>query len=815
MAERRIERRLRPTRRLRPATLLVWALILAYAVGFSILSIRPHLALKTHMADLGQMDLAIWNTAHGRFVQEIKGEQISTRLTDHVEPIFALIAPVFWVWDDVRALLVLQSAAIALGAWPVYWLARRRLRSLASGSWVEVGAFLFVLAYLLSPPLEAANLAEFHAVPLGVLPILLALWWAEQGRWGRFAVACLVTAAVKEEMALLSVLLGGWGAWRAGRASSGRWIGIGVAAAAAAWFVVATFVIIPAHAATVYGDAASIYFQRYGELGDSVADIARSLLTRPGLVWAIVSEPARLRYLGGLLASVGGLALLGPEILLLAAPLLAANLLSAYPAQYSGEFHYSAPLVPYLTAAAIVGAERAARGLRRLVGGRGRLALGAVLLWLLAWTLGYHRAEGWTPLGGEFRWPEVTAHARLAERFFAQIPAAAPVSATTALYPHLSHRERIYKFPALADAEYVLLEVNGTTDMHPGDLRRRFDELIESGRFCIVDAADGFVLLGPPGERCERTLPEAFYSFARAGERRPSQAAEVTWGDAVRFLGYDIIDDGKWQLTQVRTYWEALRPLPADFRPWPFFVAADGSVAEDMTQRPAVALLWLPPERWQPGEVVVIETLPWFLPERWALAVGAVQGDWANPHARRPITQAADGKMHEGTWVAFPPLQREGRRLHPLTADDWPPAWDQPRWQVGDALALAGARVPARAMAGQALEFDLRWRVRQRIDRDYTVFVHLRDATDAIVAQADAPPAWFGPAPTSGWKMGEQMDAHRLPLPADLAPGVYHLVIGLYDAATGERLPVREGTGTATSNEIRLASVAVEPADAP
>ncbi len=812
MGERMVERRLRL------ATLLVWALVLAYAVGFSILSIRPHHALKTHMADLGQMDLAIWNTAHGRFVQEIKGEQISTRLTDHVEPIFVLIAPVFWLWDDVRALLVLQSAVIALGAWPVYWLARRRLRSLASEGWAEAGALLFVLAYLLSPPLEAANLAEFHAVPLGVLPILLALWWAEQGRWGRFAAACLVTAAVKEEMALLSVMLGGWGAthaWRAGRASPGRWIGVGVSIVAAAWFVIATFVIIPAHAATVYGDAASVYFQRYGELGDSVADIARSLLTRPGLVWAIVSEPARLRYLGGLLASVGGLALLGPEILLLAAPLLAANLLSAYPAQYSGEFHYSAPLVPYLTAAAIVGAERAARGLRRLLRGNERLALGALMLWLLAWTLGYHRAEGWTPLGGEFRWPEVTAHARLAERFFAQIPAAAPVSATTALYPHLSHRERIYKFPALADADYVLLEVNGTTDMHPADLRRRFDELIESGRFCIIDAADGFVLLGPPGDRCERALPEAFYSFVRAGERRPSQPAEVTWGDAVRFLGYDLIDDGKWRLTQARTYWEALRPLPADFRPWPFFVAADGSIAEDMTQRPAVALLWLPPERWELGEVMVIETLPWFLPERWALAVGALQGEWADPNARWPITQAAHGKAHEGTWVVFPPQQRAGRRLRPLTADDWPPAWAQPRWQVGDALALAGARVPKRATAGQALEFDLRWRVRQKIDRDYTVFVHLRDAREAIVAQADAPPAWFGPAPTSGWDIGEQMDAHRLLLPADLAPGVYHLVIGLYDAATGERLSVREGTGADTGNEIRLASVTVEPPDAP
>ncbi|MCD6290926.1 MAG: DUF2079 domain-containing protein, partial [Anaerolineae bacterium] len=109
-------------------TILVWALVLAYAVGFSVLSIRPHQALQTHKADLGQMDIALWNTAHGRFVQEVKGDHISTRLTDHVEPIFLPVSLVFWLWNDVRAILILQSVVIALGAWPVYWIARFRMR---------------------------------------------------------------------------------------------------------------------------------------------------------------------------------------------------------------------------------------------------------------------------------------------------------------------------------------------------------------------------------------------------------------------------------------------------------------------------------------------------------------------------------------------------------------------------------------------------------------------------------------------------------------------------------------------------------------
>ncbi len=808
-------------RRLGWPTWVVWALILSYTVGFSILSIRPHLALQTHMADLGQMDLAIWNTSRGRFVQEIKGEQISTRLTDHVEPIFLPVSLVFWLWDDVRALLVLQSAVLALGAWPVFQIARTRLQRVAP-RWGDPAGVLFALAYLLFPALEAANMAEFHAVPLAVLPILLALWWAEQRAWGRFAIAALLVTATKEDMALLGVLLGGWAVVRAlsDRASlagaggamrrRGIWVGAGVALISLLWFGVATFVIIPAYAAPVYGEAQSVYFQRYGALGNSVGDIMRNLVTQPALVWSIATEPDRLRYLAGLLAGVGGLTLLAPEFLLLTAPALAANLLSAYPAQYSGELHYSAPLVPYFVVGAIVGAERAARGLGRLLRGRRDVALGLVLAWLLVWSLGYHRIKGWTPLGGEFRWPEITSHQRLAPRFFRQIPDDAPISVTPALYPHLSHRERIYKFPALGDAEYVLLEVNGTTDMHPVDLRRRFDELLASGRFCILDAADGFILLGPPGEGCLPELPDAFYSFVRAGARQPTYPAKTRFDDLLRFRGYDVIDDGKWRLTQVRTYWEVLAPLPADLQIWPFFVAADGQVAEDPTQRPPIAPLWYPPQRWQPGEVVLVETLPWFLPDRWALAIGVARGGpWAKPEARVRVAKGGGARVFDGTWAVFSPFIREGRTLRPLTEADWPVPWEDRRWLLGEAIELIGARVPGRVAPGGTLWFDLLWRATAPVEREYTVFVHLRDVQGQTVAQRDALPAWFGPAPTTRWGPDPQPDAHRLDIPEDLAPGEYTLVIGLYDLTTGERLPVRDETGAAVGDEIQLAVIQV------
>ncbi len=120
----------------------------------------------------------------------------------------------------------------------------------------------------------------------------------------------------------------------------------------------ATFRIIPHFAAQAYGISQTPYTARYGLLGDSFGSVLKSLLTRPGLVASVVAEPLRLSYLFGLAAPTALLALFGPELLLLSLPLLLANLLSAFPLQYSGELHYSAPLVPYFILAAAAGVPR-------------------------------------------------------------------------------------------------------------------------------------------------------------------------------------------------------------------------------------------------------------------------------------------------------------------------------------------------------------------------------------------------------------------------------------------------------------------------
>ncbi len=171
--------------------------MIAYSVYFSALSIQRHDSFRTHASDMGQMDQALWNTLQGNILQDTRPSgQNLPRLTDHVEPIFLVIPLVFLIYDGIESLFVIQSIALALGALPIYWIARRRL----GNEWTAV---IFASLYLLFPALQAANLAEFHAVTFAPAPLMLAFNYGEERAWKRFAFFALVALGVKEDIALL------------------------------------------------------------------------------------------------------------------------------------------------------------------------------------------------------------------------------------------------------------------------------------------------------------------------------------------------------------------------------------------------------------------------------------------------------------------------------------------------------------------------------------------------------------------------------------------------------------------------------------
>jgi uncharacterized membrane protein len=350
----------------------------------------------------------MWNTVRGPggFMELTWGDHQQPRLAEHFEPILLPLALLFFLWDDVRILLIAQSIALALGALPVFWIARERFEhstlNVQRSNLSSWAALAFAAAYLLSPHLQSANVADFHADPFVVTPLLCAFWYATQRRWHWMWLWAIVAMATKETLPTLTAMLGLWLLMTAVRRPQTADIspsnpavarrrstvihGLLLIFISTAWFLIATFLIVAPLARQHFGTVGPIYLaSRYTDTG----------------LLALVQDPARWKYLLGLLAAVGFLPLLAPELLILGLPVLLANLLSNFPGQYSGEQHYSAPLVVAFIIAAIFGTHRIINNFSLREKNRQSFRVTGLIffsLWLLCWALGYQARYGWTPL---------------------------------------------------------------------------------------------------------------------------------------------------------------------------------------------------------------------------------------------------------------------------------------------------------------------------------------------------------------------------------------------------------------------------------
>jgi uncharacterized membrane protein len=424
---------------------LLLAAVAAYAAGFGALSVLRHRSFETGRFDLGNMVQAVWSTAHGDplEVTNLAGEQTS-RLASHVDPILVLFAPLWLVWPNPSMLLVVQSVAIALGALPVFWLARKHLASPRAG----LG---FALAYLLYPATQWVTLSEFHPVALACPLLLFAFWYLDEDRLVPFAMFAILASLTKEEVPLAVAGLGAWYALARRRRAAGAVIALaGIAAAA-----IAVGVVQP-H----FGEAGDPFAGRYDEVGGSIGGILKTAVTDPVTLFRVSFDERGLGYLVRLLVPLAFLPLASPLALLPALPDLALNLLSSTRTQTSIHFHYTAPLIPAFFAAAIFTAAKL----------RGNVAPLLVALMLVAnFALGAIPAWGWIPGDKDLqaRSALVSEHDRIAERALELIPSDAVVSASNSLGAHLSARRRILSFPVRADAQWIAVD-----ERSPGYLDR-------------------------------------------------------------------------------------------------------------------------------------------------------------------------------------------------------------------------------------------------------------------------------------------------------------------------------------------------------
>jgi 4-amino-4-deoxy-L-arabinose transferase-like glycosyltransferase len=303
--------------------------------------------------------------------------------------------------------------------------------------------------------------------------------------------------------------------------------------------------------------------------------------------------------------------------------------------------------------------------------------------------------------------------------------------------------------------------------------------------------------------------PPAMRSVARIQAR--TQAADLRFGDSIRLVGYDIDHDRVLPGGEVTVAlcWQALAPMEEDYVYFVHILGPEESKVGARDTHPGLGRY--PTGRWSVGDafcddvrVKLTEDIP--VPAVYDVAVGWYLYEDAQVKEHLPAYDAS------GTPLELVTLGKVKVRPEAYAAVEVPNRLDA---DLDGRVTLLGYDIDRRMVApGGRVDVTLYWAAQALMPADHTVFLHLAAPEGPPYAQADGQPQ-HGAYPTSFWDVGEVVaDPRTVVVPADLPPGGYPLVAGVYLLETGERLPWLTPDGSPQGDAVPLLTLVVS-ADTP
>jgi hypothetical protein len=279
--------------------------------------------------------------------------------------------------------------------------------------------------------------------------------------------------------------------------------------------------------------------------------------------------------------------LLGGEVLALIVPTLGYLLIGDYLYQNSIRYQYTAPIVPFLFFAFVLGLERIERWNHR----KGVLPRFAFQISLVTFIVGATLANYFFQSPGPFALDfdpaqyTVTERVALGYKLLAKIPPTAPVMAETNLVPHLSERRFIYQgpdVPNLRRIQYLLADTHFESYVAYKDL---WDEVLTLPSFETITEQDGFIL-----KRLD-TLASTY-------------PTRIQFDNQISLLGYSA-ESGeparRGENTRLILTWRADQDIRVRYVTFVHLIDAQNQIWAQDDREPAKG--WLPTDHWNTGDV--------------------------------------------------------------------------------------------------------------------------------------------------------------------------------------------------------------------
>jgi len=434
--------------------------------------------------DLGMYEQVIWNTAQGRAFETSAFRYTQNHIGADLIVLEAILAPLYALFPATMTMLVAQVITVALGALPLYLLARDRLAS----NWAGLG---IAISFLLYAPLLYLTLNEFQPRAFALVCILFAIYYLDKSRFRPYLAFLFISLLTRSDVALIVIMMGVLAfLWRK------PWkFSIAPFVMGAVWFVVAVFVIVPSFKTDGGG---FIYFETYGWLGKTPGEILTTLFTRPLYVLQTVFSPQKIQFLLQVFGPTLPFSLLRPDVLLLAAPTLAMNLLSQYNVQSNITRQYAAMLYPIMYASAVLGIAWLAKRKWFMRTKTRAFFVHAAVLWILVLTLAESFFVG-NPVVSQYR-KGISPRVETVRALVASVPADAGLGISNHVGPFAGQRRGFYFFPpheyythnTFEVAQYILVDVQA--DGNTPSVKAGLEQLLQDANWQEIAKRDGYAL---------------------------------------------------------------------------------------------------------------------------------------------------------------------------------------------------------------------------------------------------------------------------------------------------------------------------------
>lgn len=181
--------------------LLAFFICLTFFAAFSTLSIIRHLHYESYGFDLGINDQTVWR--YSKFeapLTTIDPFPDRTKLDAHVELVYALIAPFYWVWPARKMLLLVSAFTVCSGAFAAFLYSQKRLKNYFL-------SFALMLSYLMFYGLQNAVWFDVHSSNFAASFLMWFIYFLDRKRakWAILFFFLAITA--KENIALYTLTL--------------------------------------------------------------------------------------------------------------------------------------------------------------------------------------------------------------------------------------------------------------------------------------------------------------------------------------------------------------------------------------------------------------------------------------------------------------------------------------------------------------------------------------------------------------------------------------------------------------------------------